>query len=99
MNEFIQKKYVNFEVFITQALDHASGQKSNVLIDQIQKKKKHIDQLELMFKKADKGKDGILCKEEFRTYIESPCVQSYFHFLGVDYEGWSAEDLFELMDV
>eukprot|EP00746_Dinoflagellata_sp_MGD_P055668 gnl/MRDRNA2_/MRDRNA2_242036_c0_seq1.p1 gnl/MRDRNA2_/MRDRNA2_242036_c0~~gnl/MRDRNA2_/MRDRNA2_242036_c0_seq1.p1 ORF type:complete len:771 (+),score=88.36 gnl/MRDRNA2_/MRDRNA2_242036_c0_seq1:113-2425(+) len=85
-------------VFISKALDDATTEKTNILLSSNMERKKHMEQVEKLFRITDDNGDGELTREEFRALMLWPCVEAYFKFLGLDYEAWEPDALFELMD-
>lgn len=79
-------------------MDDAVNDRTNILITDSAEKKKHIDTVAQMFKHADLNGDGVLQKHEFNILFHDPCVEAFFKHLGLDYEAWEPDSLFELID-
>lgn len=85
-------------VFVDNAIKANREDEDVIIMDQNEKRKKHIDQVRSVFRKADIDESGRLDLKEFQKHLEDPCVQAYFRQLELDVEGQGALSLFGMLD-
>jgi Ca2+-binding EF-hand superfamily protein len=89
---------VVMSVVINKALEDANAEKTNFMISDSSATKAHVETVQKIFHGADKDGDGVLEKNEFEVLFYNPCVEQYFKHLGLDYEAWQPDRLFEMLD-
>lgn len=85
-------------VFVDNAIKASRSDADVIIMEQNDHRKKHINEMRRVFKKADSDNSGCLNFEEFRKHLEDPCVQAYFRQLDIEVEGQGAVALFGMLD-
>jgi hypothetical protein len=85
-------------VFVDNALKANSHDADMIIMEQTEARKKHIDEVKSIFKKADSDASGKLNLDEFKKHVGNPYVQAYFRQLDIDMEGSKGDSLFNLLD-
>eukprot|EP00746_Dinoflagellata_sp_MGD_P028418 gnl/MRDRNA2_/MRDRNA2_16714_c0_seq2.p1 gnl/MRDRNA2_/MRDRNA2_16714_c0~~gnl/MRDRNA2_/MRDRNA2_16714_c0_seq2.p1 ORF type:complete len:311 (+),score=66.01 gnl/MRDRNA2_/MRDRNA2_16714_c0_seq2:226-1158(+) len=85
-------------VFVANAMKATEHDSDCVIVEQTKDRKKMIEDVKAVFRKADEDGSGILSWEEFTKHLEDPCVQAYFRQLDIDIEGEGMHNLWTLLD-
>lgn len=85
-------------VFVDNAIKANQQDADVVIMEQTDARRKHVEQVKSVFKRADRDGSGVLDWEEFQRHLDNPYVQAYFRQLDLDIEGNGAHSLFMMLD-
>lgn len=85
-------------VFVDNAIKANHQDADNIIMEQTQARKNHMDSVKAVFKRADKDNSNTLDWQEFQEHCDNPIVQAYFRQLDLDIEANGAILMFEMLD-